>query len=324
MTVRFTNRASALLVSPLPTGGHDAVVEAGKGDLYPDVSGGDFAVLMLTNLTGGSEIVHMTGKAGDHLTVVRAQEGTAEVPWDTGARIELRVTAGVLDTFLQTTGGVMTGAIDMDGHQILNASFPTGSLAFDTVVAQRFRGAATQATNQLVLPPNGEAPTVGGSMIVTAAMLSAAIFPWSGNPASLPTYFRLCDGTNGTPDLRDRFIVGVGPKHASGAPSATTDTKVATDAGGQHDHGGATAAYKLLPDDLPAGDYVNTVYSTGQVATENMILGGGNTRGLHVDDMTSLGQAHKHGIASQDAHQHQVDVQPPWFALAYVMFKAGI
>jgi hypothetical protein len=192
MTVRFTNRASALLVSPLPTGGHDAVVEAGKGDLYPDVSGGDFAVLMLTNLTGGSEIVHMTGKAGDHLTVVRAQEGTAEVPWDTGARIELRVTAGVLDTFLQTTGGVMTGAIDMDGHQILNASFPTGSLAFDTVVAQRFRGAATQATNQLVLPPNGEAPTVGGSMIVTAAMLSAAIFPWSGNPATGRTARRTC------------------------------------------------------------------------------------------------------------------------------------
>jgi hypothetical protein len=35
MTIRFTNRASALLVSPLPTGGHDAVVEAGKGDLFP-------------------------------------------------------------------------------------------------------------------------------------------------------------------------------------------------------------------------------------------------------------------------------------------------
>jgi hypothetical protein len=254
------------------------------------VSGGDFAVLMLTNLTGGSEIVHLTGKAGDHLTVVRAQEGTAEVPWDTGARIELRVTAGVLDSVLADQRRRHDRRHRHGRPPDTQRLFPTGSLAFDTVVAQRFRGAATQAANQIVIPSNGEHAHRGGSMIVTAAMMAAAIFPWSGNPVSLPTYFQLCDGTNGTPDLRDRFIVGVGPKHASGSASATTDTTVATDAGGQHDHGGATAGYKLLPDDLPAGSYVNDVYSTGQVATENMILGGGNTRGLHVDDMTASGR----------------------------------
>lgn len=35
---------------------------------------------------------------------------------------------------------------------------------------------------------------------------------WSGSIASIPTSFALCDGNNGTPDLRDRFIVG-GWKH---------------------------------------------------------------------------------------------------------------
>jgi len=35
------------------------------------------------------------------------------------------------------------------------------------------------------------------------------IVMWSGNLASIPSGWQLCDGTNGTPDLRDRFIYGV-------------------------------------------------------------------------------------------------------------------
>lgn len=33
---------------------------------------------------------------------------------------------------------------------------------------------------------------------------------WPGSIASIPPGFVLCDGNNGTPDLRDRFIVGAG------------------------------------------------------------------------------------------------------------------
>ena len=36
------------------------------------------------------------------------------------------------------------------------------------------------------------------------------IFGWQGSIASIPNTFRLCNGTRGTPDLRDRFIVGAG------------------------------------------------------------------------------------------------------------------
>lgn len=34
------------------------------------------------------------------------------------------------------------------------------------------------------------------------------IFGWTGNPLFLPDGYVLCDGTNGTPDMRDRFVVG--------------------------------------------------------------------------------------------------------------------
>jgi len=38
-----------------------------------------------------------------------------------------------------------------------------------------------------------------------------AIIMWSG--AQIPTGWQLCDGTNGTPNLKDRFIVGAGGKY---------------------------------------------------------------------------------------------------------------
>lgn len=40
------------------------------------------------------------------------------------------------------------------------------------------------------------------------------ITSWSGSIAAIPTNWQLCDGSNGTPDLRDRFITGAGTTYA--------------------------------------------------------------------------------------------------------------
>lgn len=42
------------------------------------------------------------------------------------------------------------------------------------------------------------------------------IVPWSGSIGSIPAAWSLCDGTNGTPDLRDRFMVGAGDTYTPG------------------------------------------------------------------------------------------------------------
>ena len=39
---------------------------------------------------------------------------------------------------------------------------------------------------------------------------SGAIFIWSGSVASIPSGYVLCNGSNSTPDLRNRFVVGAG------------------------------------------------------------------------------------------------------------------
>lgn len=36
------------------------------------------------------------------------------------------------------------------------------------------------------------------------------IAPWSGTILAIPSGWSLCDGTNGTPDLRDKFVQGAG------------------------------------------------------------------------------------------------------------------
>lgn len=43
---------------------------------------------------------------------------------------------------------------------------------------------------------------------------SGTILLWSGAIVDIPVGFVLCDGTSGTPDLRDKFIVGAGLTYA--------------------------------------------------------------------------------------------------------------
>ena len=45
---------------------------------------------------------------------------------------------------------------------------------------------------------------------------AGVIVMWSGAVASIPPSWALCNGSNGTPDLRDRFIVGAGGSYEVG------------------------------------------------------------------------------------------------------------
>src|SRR6056297_2288065 len=47
----------------------------------------------------------------------------------------------------------------------------------------------------------------------SALIPSGGIIMWSGLITSIPTGWGLCDGSNGTPDLRNRFVVGAGDQY---------------------------------------------------------------------------------------------------------------
>jgi hypothetical protein len=94
---------------------------------------------------------------------------------------------------------------------------------------------------------------------ISTAMPMGVILQWSGTTSNIPTSWHLCDGTNGTPDLRDKFIVGAGdiysPSNVGGSTTVTlsqnnlpmhthtyTGTVTATGSGTTNSAGGHTHA----------------------------------------------------------------------------------
>ena len=121
------------------------------------------------------------------------------------------------------------------------------------------------------------------------AVPTGAILLWSGSTGSVPSGWLLCDGTNGTPDLRDRFIIGAGNTYAVNATGGTADsvvvshthtaTSVVTDpthshmsnANGAYNGGGAGAAMGTSGN---SPGYATTSVATGiTVATTNASTG---------------------------------------------------
>ena len=87
--------------------------------------------------------------------------------------------------------------------------------------------------------------------IVPHVVPQGAIIMWSGSEGAIPAGWAICNGQNGTPDLRDRFIVGAG----TGGGYAIGDTGGAigasTDSQGAHDHGGNVGDHALTVAQMP-------------------------------------------------------------------------
>ena len=63
-----------------------------------------------------------------------------------------------------------------------------------------------------------------GTTPSVSAVPAGGIIMWSGSIASIPAGYVICDGTNGTPDLRDRFVVGSGSTFAVGNTGGFTSS----------------------------------------------------------------------------------------------------
>ena len=60
-------------------------------------------ITLINALTGNMEIVQCTARSGDVFTIVRAQEGTTAQSFAVGDAVQLRITAGSLQTFANPT-----------------------------------------------------------------------------------------------------------------------------------------------------------------------------------------------------------------------------
>lgn len=178
-------------------------------------------------------------------------------------------------------------------------------------------------------------PNITGPVTVTQGQLNSPIptgiiAMWSGAISSIPTGWVLCDGTNGTPNLRDRFIVGAGSAYIVGAtggansvtlsesqiPTHTHTITASSDSAGNHTHS--------------ISDPGHTHAFSGGVLTSNgyfpggPILAGGpsNTSAAVTNISVVAGGVHTHAIvatASSVGGSQAHENRPPYYALAYIM-----
>lgn len=138
--------------------------------------------------------------------------------------------------------------------------------------------------------------------ILPKSIPSGVICMWSGAVNAVPTDWALCDGQNGTPDLRDRFVVGAGRSKLPG--------KI----GGWDNLNATVEATTLTTAQMPAHSHklpsqVN-VLATGNGWTATT----GATMGSNTTQNTGGGGSHTHALTAIAESN-----LPPYYALAYIM-----
>jgi hypothetical protein len=137
----------------------------------------------------------------------------------------------------------------------------------------------------------------------------------------------LCDGTNETPNLTDRFVIGSGNGYKAHAMGGSSTKNL------QHTH--TTAGHALTIDQIP--NHSHGVNDPGHRHYVGQLSGkGGSTRfqsagpdsdnkrfsdpaktGITIQN-TGGGKSHSHGDTGSGGSSAQ-DIMPPYYALCFIM-----
>jgi len=124
MGIKFTNNASTTIGGSITDSGTSISVASGTGSSFPALAGGDYFYATLINSSNELEIVKVTARSTDTMTVVRAQDNTVARAYAAGSRFELRVTAGSINDVLTAVDALETGKVAKAGDTM------TGNLTF--------------------------------------------------------------------------------------------------------------------------------------------------------------------------------------------------
>jgi hypothetical protein len=116
----------------------------------------------------------------------------------------------------------------------------------------------------------------------------------------------LCDGTNGTPDLRNSFIVGAGNTYAVGATGGTADAIVVT-----HTHTATTTVTDPGHSHTISGNFAT--FGGGSSSGANNTFGNQPNTNTATTGITVAVSNASAGVSGTNANL------PPYYALAYIM-----
>lgn len=119
---------------------------------------------------------------------------------------------------------------------------------------------------------------------------TGVIVIWSGTASDIPSGWALCDGQNGTPDLRDRFVLGGGGTHPVGET-------------------GGSETVTLTEQQMPA--HVHSAINNGSSSTIKF----NQTAGSSASFIKSLSSASTTSAGSGQPHNNM----PPYYVLCYII-----
>lgn len=317
---------------------------------------GQFAALVFTGGAGAAATVTISPNTAQKTYLVR-NTTSQNLVLTQGSGSTVTIAAGGTAAIACTGSGPTSSVFDMTAlmNTATNVNTPSTIVrrdaagAFSGNLTGNVTGNASSATKL------ASARTIGGvvfdgtaNVVLPGLVPSGAIILWSGAVATIPTGWLLCNGANGTPDLRERFVVGAGgtyaPGDTGGADSVTLTQEqipahlhgVDLTSGGQsadHTHPGTTStngghshAVKGQDNDgKPTGaasDEVANIETPG--SGEDYFTRFTASAGVHAHTFTT-------GVPSSD-HTHNVngntgntgggaahENRPPYYALAYIM-----
>jgi hypothetical protein len=148
------------------------------------------------------------------------------------------------------------------------------------------------------------------AFVLQNAILKGMILMWSGAIATIPTGYALCNGANGTPDLRNRFVMGAGSTYTPGNTGGSADAVAIS-----HNHTGSTNTTGNHSHTIPH-HLVQAVAGSGDIDRDNeyqqwkALAGQGtNAAGNHAHTFTTS----TNGVSGAGKNN------PAYYALAYIM-----
>ena len=146
---------------------------------------------------------------------------------------------------------------------------------------------------------------IGATPPAATPIPAGGIFLWSGSIGSIPAGYVLCNGSNGTPDLRDRFVVGAGSTYAVDATGGSANAIVVS-----HTH----TATSAVTDPGHTHSYASAVFNCNQ--NSGQVQAGVTTTGTTASNTTGITVATTVDTAGTSGTNANL---PPYFALCYIM-----
>lgn len=220
LTLLAANNAQTVLAAGISASATSLTVNSGTGSLFPAPSDGvSFFKLTLIDAATGqlTEIMHVTARTGDTMTIERGQEGTTARAWSANDIAANMMTAGTLnyilanfqplDATLTALAGLATGANKLPYFTGTDTAAQTDL----TSVGRDIIGKNTIADILTYLGlGEGSALPVGVPVPWSSATPPTGWLKCNGAPFSAEEYPELAKvyPTNELPDLRGEFIRG--------------------------------------------------------------------------------------------------------------------